>query len=115
MIEFSTLEHKTNILPLRWFVNLCEIPAHYFLQNALEYDEFSSNKFLYKFYVKLSYIFYKPYLKWGSTYKIDMDAWKESIKKDPVLDKLGSDYDEDGVPYWEKYEERLKYMEENGI
>lgn len=44
-----------------------------------------------------------------------------------LLDKLGSDYDENGVPYWEKHEERLsleqieyynerlKYMEENGI
>lgn len=32
-----------------------------------------------------------------------------------LLDKLGSDYDENGVPYWEHYEERLKHMEENGI
>lgn len=32
-----------------------------------------------------------------------------------MLDRLGSDYDKDGVAYWEKYEERLKYMEENGI
>jgi len=44
-----------------------------------------------------------------------------------LLEKLGSDYDENGVPYWENeggiitekhlqdYEERLKYMEENGI
>lgn len=31
-----------------------------------------------------------------------------------LLDKL-KDYDENGVPYWENYEERLKYMEENGI
>jgi len=44
-----------------------------------------------------------------------------------LLERLGSDYDENGVPYWENeggmvtkqhlqdYEERLKYMEENGI
>ena len=32
-----------------------------------------------------------------------------------LLERLGSDYDEKGKPYWEKYEERLKYMEENGI
>ena len=32
-----------------------------------------------------------------------------------LLERLGSDYDENGKPYWEKYEERLKYMEENGI
>jgi hypothetical protein len=41
----------------------------------------------------------------------------ERVFKDnkELLDKLGSDYDENGVPYWEHYEERLKYMEENGI
>jgi hypothetical protein len=45
---------------------------------------------------------------------------KENIKNSFVenkemLDRLGSDYDASGVPYWEKYEERLKYMEDNGI
>ncbi len=39
-------------------------------------------------------------------------AFKEN---EEMLDRLGSDYDADGTPYWEKYEERLKYMEENGI
>ncbi len=41
----------------------------------------------------------------------------ERVFKDnkELLEKLGSDYDENGVPYWEHYEERLKYMEENGI
>ena len=36
-------------------------------------------------------------------------------ENEEMLDRLGSDYDNDGVPYWEKYEERLKYMEDNGI
>jgi hypothetical protein len=39
-------------------------------------------------------------------------AFKENQE---MLDRLGSDYDTDGVSYWEKYEERLKYMEDNGI
>lgn len=41
----------------------------------------------------------------------------ERVFKDnkELLDRLGSDYDESGRAYWEKYEERLKYMEENGI
>jgi hypothetical protein len=39
-------------------------------------------------------------------------AFKENQE---MLDKLGSDYGTDGVSYWEKYEERLKYMEDNGI
>lgn len=30
----------------------------------------------------------------------------ESIKKNKdILDKIGSDYDENGVPYWEKWKE----------
>ena len=30
----------------------------------------------------------------------------ESIKENKtILDKLGSDYDEDGVPYWDKWTE----------
>ena len=36
-------------------------------------------------------------------------------ENEEMLDRLGSDYDNDGVAYWEKYEERLKYMEDNGI
>ena len=36
-------------------------------------------------------------------------------ENEEMLDRLGSDYDNDGVPYWEKYPERLKYMEDNGI
>lgn len=48
------------------------------------------------------------------------EVLKENIKNSFVenkemLDRLGSDYDASGVPYWEKYEERLKYMEDNGI
>jgi len=38
-----------------------------------------------------------------------------SVENKEMLDRLGSDYDASGVPYWEKYEERLKYMEDNGI
>lgn len=36
-------------------------------------------------------------------------------ENEEMLNRLGSDYDSSGVPYWEKYEERLRYMEENGI
>jgi hypothetical protein len=45
--------------------------------------------------------------------KLNIEKAFEDNKE--LLDRLGSDYDKDGVAYWEKYEERLKYMEENGI
>lgn len=41
---------------------------------------------------------------------------EQTLKEnEEMLNRLGSDYDVDGTPYWDKYEERLRYMEENGI
>lgn len=47
--------------------------------------------------------------------KVKADIERVFKENEEMLNRLGSDYDNDGVPYWEKYEERLKYMEENGI
>lgn len=119
MIDFTTPVHKTKILPLRWFANGCERIANYYLNLYLRYEDPEVEESLTptraKIYGRVSSIFYKPYFKWGTTYEVDMKSWSEFIKNDPVLDKLGSDYDENGVPYWDKHAERLKYMEENGI
>lgn len=40
---------------------------------------------------------------------------EETLKNIDMSGEAWDDYDKDGKPYWEKYEERLKYMEENGI
>lgn len=32
------------------------------------------------------------------------DALEDVEKNEEILDKLGSDYDENGVPYWDKWE-----------
>jgi hypothetical protein len=42
------------------------------------------------------------YKKWGTYYTLILDE----LKNDPILDKLGSDYDENGIPYWEKWEDK---------
>jgi hypothetical protein len=42
MMEFIE-EHNTNILPLRWFANLCEKPAHYNLMIINYLDWISIN------------------------------------------------------------------------
>jgi hypothetical protein len=101
-------QHSTKILPLRWFANLCEIPAHYHLGKALHYDDHDDHGFVYRYHAFLSHWFYKPYLKWGTTYVLDMektlDAWKEDPEMQELMKKLGSDYDENGVAYWEKNE-----------
>lgn len=55
-------------------------------------DEGKTNTFRYKFYGFLWDMFWPIYQKYGTYYKLDMDmsgpGW--------------NDYDENGVPYWEK-------------
>jgi hypothetical protein len=109
-----TKQHKTKILPLRWFANSCEIFGHYHLIKAIRLDEAGDWGFTNKYHSFMSELFYKPYYKWGTVYELDT-YYTEKLKNDPVVKMLGSDYDENNIPYWKKYEERLKYMEENGI
>jgi hypothetical protein len=42
-------------------------------------------------------------------------AIEEILKDIDMSGEEWNDYDKDGIPYWDKYAERLKYMEENGI
>ena len=42
-------------------------------------------------------------------------AIEEMLKDIDMSGEEWNDRDKDGVAYWEKYAERLKYMEENGI
>ena len=69
----TTKLEKTNILPLRWFANLCEKPAAYHLEKALRYDDYNNHGIMFKLHARLSNIFYKPYFKWGTFYKLDLD------------------------------------------
>lgn len=121
MIEFTTPIHKTNILPLRWFANLCNHLSAPFLTKAVRLhhiaeDENKSVGFMYHFYGFMYNLIDKPYRLWGTTYEVDMDAWRKSVwgegidpdaidklRSDEVLGRLGSDYDENGIPYWEKW------------
>lgn len=111
---------KTKILPLRWFGNLCgEISSNSLVKAFnLQDDENFGPRF--KFHTKVWHYVNKPYEKWGTYYMVDLLSFKEDMSG-PEWD----DYDENGVAYWEKWEdeggpvndteERLKYMEDNGI
>jgi hypothetical protein len=66
--------HKTQVLPLRWLANLCEIPAHYHLQRFLRCDDLKIRGFMYRFHAYMSNLFYKPYLKWGTVYELLTDS-----------------------------------------
>ena len=73
-----TKVEKTKILPLRWFANLCEKPASYHLDMVMHYDDRNNYGIAFKFHSKLSNIFYKPYFKWGTFYKLDIDKSEQS-------------------------------------
>lgn len=72
MMEFIE-EHNTNILPLRWFANFCEKPAHYNLIMALHHSDHDDYGMKYKFHAIVSNWLYRPYLKWGTVYKADFN------------------------------------------
>lgn len=113
MIEFTTPIHKTNIVPLRLFANTCNHLSTPFLEKAfnMHYETMEENahiSFKYHFNVFMYNLIDKPYKKWGTTYEVDMDAWRASVRNDPehqeLIDRLGSDYDENGIPYWKKWD-----------
>ena len=55
-------------------------------------------------YSLLYKIINKPYDKWGTVYKIDMDAWKKELDqmKTGMSGPEWDDYDADGIPYWKR-------------
>lgn len=89
---------RTRILPLRWIGNVCGEIATDSLVKAWALQDTDDLGYRFKFHSWVWEYVNRPYMWWGTYYTIDFNR----IKVDPVLDKLGSDYDEDGIPYWEK-------------
>ena len=84
-------------MPLRWFVNWLNSPATACLVRAVELDEREAYGWRYKMYSFGWKYLNKPYQRWGTLYKLDLEAWKKDLSG-PEWD----DYDENGIPYWEK-------------
>lgn len=69
-------EHKTNILPLRWFANSTEYLSLYPLKKALRHENKVENtntplsKAGHRWW-KIYSLVRKPYEKWGTTYLRD--------------------------------------------
>jgi len=66
--------HRTKILPLRWFANLCEKPAHYHLNMYLHHSDHDDYGIACRLHAYVSNIFYKPYIKWGTVYELVTDS-----------------------------------------
>ena len=81
---------------------MCERIASPHLLKAVYLDEENNFGWRHKYHAKMWSIFYKPYKRWGTYYSLELDQLIAGLKDDPVVEMLGSDYDEDGVAYWEK-------------
>jgi hypothetical protein len=81
-LNFSHKMERTKNLPLRWFANLCEKPAHYHLNKFLHYSDHDDYGLVCRYHARLSYWLYKPYLKWGTVYRLDLKEMKNAWRKD---------------------------------
>ena len=102
MINHSKKHQRTRILPFRWIGNLSGEFAGNHIVKCVNMDEDQELGWRYKYHAKMYRILNKPYEWWGTYYTIDMDAWKIDLETQELLSRLGSDYDEDGIPYWDK-------------
>lgn len=96
---FSTPEHKTRILPLRWIANSLNGPATKCLTKAVGMDEDRLYGWKFNLYLIGWKFLNLPYERWGTTYKVDLEEWKKDMDFD---NKSWDDYDENGIAYWEK-------------
>jgi hypothetical protein len=78
MIEFSEKVERTKILPLRWIGNFLGSIAGYNLVKAFNLQEGNNLGYRFKFHSKVWHYLSKPYEKWGTYYKVDMQGWQDS-------------------------------------
>ena len=109
--DWYTPEHRTNILPLRWLANYILHPiSMWFFRIGLRYNDKIEwdrdyrwhNRLMESFGFKMYKFFNYPYDLWGTVYVINLEKMKELNDMD-LSGKGWDDYDEFGVPYWEKF------------
>ncbi len=106
MLKYSTQHHRTKILPLRWIGNICGGFAANNLFLAALLEEENKIGLRHKYHSLMWVYLNKPYMWWGTYYSIDMEAWAEELDqiKSDMSGSGWDDYDENGIPYWEKDE-----------
>lgn len=91
MLDNSIKKHKSKP-PLRWVANMFGNIGSGALLKASFLDEDANWNRRYDFYIKVYDIFMPLWYKYGTYYELDID----------MSGKSWDDYDENGVPYWEK-------------
>lgn len=84
--------NKTNILPLRWFANMCGSIAGWAIMHISYHDELEDFGWRYKLHSFIWKITWPVYYRFGTMYEFSFDMNGDGW----------NDYDEEGVPYWEK-------------
>lgn len=79
--------------PLRWFANMCGTISGWAILKAAYLDEIEDFGRKYNFYSFIWRITWPVYYRFGTFYEFDFDMSGDGW----------NDYDENGVPYWEKW------------
>jgi hypothetical protein len=97
MLNHITKHQRTKIFPLRWIGNFLGAYAGNHLVKAVYMDEDGDFNWRYTYHAKMWKYLNKPYQWWGTYYEIDIEEMKKDLEG-----SSWDDYDEDGIPYWEK-------------
>ena len=84
--------NKTKVLPLLWFANMCGSIAGWAIMKISYQDELEDFGWRYKLHSTIWKITWPIYYRFGTMYEWDFDLSGDGW----------NDYDENGVPYWEK-------------
>ena len=90
-LDDSIVEHNSRP-PLRWIANWAGSIASKNMLKVSYMEEEEDTGFKYKYYLFLWDTFWPLYAKYGTTYRFYND----------LSGKDWDDYDENGIPYWEK-------------
>lgn len=91
-LDDSIVEHKSRP-PLRWIANWAgSLSSRGLLAVSFMEEDGTDSGFRYKYYCFLWDKLWPIYEKYGTTYRLKMD----------LSAKNWDDYDENGIPYWDK-------------
>lgn len=91
ILDNSVVSHRSKP-PLRWFANWAGSIASKGILEISYMEDVGYTGFKYRYYSFLWDTFWPIYEKYGTFYTLDMD----------LSGNGWDDYDEDGIPYWEK-------------